>query len=143
MQGTCVNGVKLNPSLREFGERRSESRLILQRNAVDEPKQMLQLDRDEEALVSYRTLENRSLIQRKEQSPGVERHPANQVLAASEDCHLCSQQKNKAAPHCKFGGAAALEHSVKAAASKTGATARCCNSYAGVGGSPKFGAAQP
>ena len=61
--------------------------VILQRNAVDGPKQMLQLDRDEEALVSYRTLENRSLIQRKEQSPGVERHPANQVLAASEDCH--------------------------------------------------------
>ena len=43
MQGTCVNGVKLNTSLREFGERRSESRLILQRNAVDGPKQMLQL----------------------------------------------------------------------------------------------------
>ena len=38
MQGTCANGVKLNTSLREFGERRSESRLILQRNAVDGPK---------------------------------------------------------------------------------------------------------
>ena len=44
MQGSCVNGVKLNTSLLEFGERRSESRLILQRNAVDGPKQMLQLD---------------------------------------------------------------------------------------------------
>ena len=62
--------------------------VILQRNAVDGPKQMLQLDRDEEALVSYRTLENRSLIQRNEQSPGVEGRLANQALAASEDCHL-------------------------------------------------------
>ena len=35
MQGTFITGVKLNTSLREFGERRSESRLILQRNAVD------------------------------------------------------------------------------------------------------------
>ena len=87
MQGTLVTGVMLNTSLRELVKDAVNAPVILQRNAVDGPKQMLQHDRDEEALVSYRTLENRSLIQRKEQSPGVERHPANQVLAASEDCH--------------------------------------------------------
>ena len=94
MQCAVVDGVKLNTSLLEFGERRSELRLILQRNAVDGAQAKLQPRCDKTAaLVSNRTLENRSLIQRKEQSPGVERHPANQVLAASEDCHPLMPQE--------------------------------------------------
>ena len=46
MQCAVVDGVKLNTSLLEFGERRSELRLILQRNAVDGAKQSCNLDRD-------------------------------------------------------------------------------------------------
>ena len=115
--------------------------VILQRNAVDGAQAKLQPRCDKTAaLVSNRTLENRSLIQRNEQSPGVEGRLANQVLAAS-DCHPCASKNNKAGPHCKFGGAAALEQSVKVASSNIGADASAALPYAGVGGSPKFGAA--
>jgi len=66
MQCAVVDGVKLNTSLLEFGERRSELRLILQRNAVDGAQAKLQPRCDKTAaLVSYRTLEKRrSRIQR-------------------------------------------------------------------------------
>ena len=49
MQCAVVDGVKLNTSLLEFGERRSELRLILQRNAVDGAQAKLQPDRDRDA----------------------------------------------------------------------------------------------
>ena len=94
MQCAVGDGVKLNTSLREFGERRSESRLILQRNAVDGAQAKLQaLHLVTAWLVSYRTLENRSLVQRNEQWAGAERRLASQVLAGSADCHLGASKK--------------------------------------------------
>ena len=80
MQGTCVNGVTLKTSLLEFGERRSESRLILQRNAVDGAQQRL-LAQPCHSLASVSQPLAKQSCQRNEQSPGVERRLANQVLA--------------------------------------------------------------
>ena len=105
MQCAVVDGVKLNTSLLEFGERRSELRLILQRNAVDGAQAKLQPRCDKTAaLVSNRTLENRSLIQRNEQSPGVEGRLANQALAASDTAVLGASKKIRPA-HIANSGA--------------------------------------
>ena len=122
VHANVVDGVKLSTSLREFGERRSDEPVILQRNAVDGAQAKQQPRRDDKARIDTlgrkkaRDLPAKRAIGRYRETSG------NQVLAASEDCHPCARQKYKPAPHCKFGGAAALEQSVQAAASHTGAT---------------------
>ena len=113
-------------------------------NAVDGGQTKLQLDRDKAALVSYRPLDTGVVLPAKRAiGRCVEDVRRTTVLAASTTAILVPA-KNKGGPHCKFGGAAALEQSVKAAVSNIGATPasrRAANSCAGVRGSPKFGVA--
>ena len=100
--------------------------MILQRMQSMEAKQSLQLGDKAclvSCLVSYRTLGAGVFYSETSNRQVSRRRLANHSASGLDYCHPCARQKNKAGPHCKFAGAAALEQSVKVASSNIGADA--------------------